>query len=62
MFGAKAVSLLESGHTNRMVVWKNNSIADYDIDEVVKEGTTLLNPQIDYVIAARATGMYVGEE
>ena len=62
MFGAKAVSLLESGHTNRMVVWKNNSIADYDIDEVVKEGTTLLNPQSDYVIAARATGMYVGEE
>lgn len=62
MFGAKAVELLEGGHTNRMVVWKNNAIADYDIDEVVKEGTTLLNPDSDYVKAARATGMYVGEE
>ena len=62
MFGAKAVALLEAGQTNRMVVWKNNAIADYDIDEVVKEGTTLLNPDSDYVKAARATGMYVGEE
>ncbi len=61
MFGAKAVALLEAGQTNRMVVWKNNAIADYDIDEVVKEGTTLLNPDSDYVKAARATGMYVGE-
>ena len=62
MFGAKAIELLSLGHTNRMVVWKNNEIADYDIDEVVKEGTTLLDPNSDYVKAARATGMYVGEE
>lgn len=61
MFGAKAIALLEAGQTNRMVVWKNNAIADYDIDEVVKEGMTLLNPDSDYVKAARATGMYVGE-
>lgn len=61
MFGAKAVALLEARQTNRMVVWKNNAIADYDIDEVVKEGTTLLNPDSDYVKAARATGMYIGE-
>ena len=61
MFGAKAIELLEEGKTNRMVVWKNNAISDYDIDEVVKEGTTLLDPNSDYVKAARATGMYVGE-
>ncbi|MBR1649376.1 MAG: ATP-dependent 6-phosphofructokinase [Alphaproteobacteria bacterium] len=62
MFGAKAIELLDAGLTNRMVVWKNNHIADYDIDDVVKEGTTLLNPHSDYVKAARACGMYVGEE
>ncbi len=62
MFGAKAVALLEEGKTNRMVVWKNHRIEDYDIDEVVKEGTTLLDVSSDYVKTARAVGMYVGEE
>ncbi len=45
-----------------MVVWKNHRIEDYDIDEVVKEGTTLLDVSSDYVNTARAVGMYVGEE
>ena len=62
MFGAKAVELLEDGKTNRMVVWKNSKIGDFDIDEVVREGTTLLDVNSDYVKAARAVGMYVGEE
>ena len=62
MFGAKAVELLEEGKTNRMVVWKNSKIGDFDIDEVVREGTTLLDVNSDYVKAARAVGMYVGEE
>ena len=62
MFGAKAVELLEEGKTNRMVVWKNSKISDFDIDEVVREGTTLLDVNSDYVKAARAVGMYVGEE
>ena len=62
MFGARAVQLLEEGKTNRMVVWKNSKISDFDIDEVVKEGTTLLDVHSDYVKAARAIGMYVGEE
>jgi len=62
MFGARAVELLQAGKTNRMVVWKNSSLSDYDIDQVVKEGTTLLDPKSDYVKAARLTGMYVGEE
>mgnify|MGYP000295673650 CR=1 FL=1 len=54
--------LLEEGKTNRMVVWKNSKIGDFDIDEVVREGTTLLDVNSDYVKAARAVGMYVGEE
>ena len=58
MFGAKAVELLEEGKTNRMVVWKNSKIGDFDIDDVVREGTV----NSDYVKAARAVGMYVGEE
>jgi len=62
MFGAKAIELLAEGKTNRMVVWKNSTISHYNIDEVVREGTTLLDPHSDYVKAARAIGMYVGEE
>ena len=62
MFGARAVKLLEEGKTNRMVVWKNNKINDFDVDEVVKEGTTLLDPKSDYVQAAREVGIYVGED
>ena len=62
MFGAYAVNLLAEGKNNRMVAWKNNAITDYDIDRVVKEGTTPLDVHSDYVKAARATGMYVGEE
>ena len=62
LFGSRAVELLEQGLTNRMLAWKNNRIEHYDIDEVVSEGTTLLNPHSDYIKAARAIGMYVGEE
>ena len=62
MFGAHAVQMLEAGKTNRMVAWKNNKICDYDLDEVVREGTTLLDVKSDFVKAARLTGMYVGEE
>ena len=62
MFGAHAINLLEAGKTNRMVILKNNAISDYDIDQVVKEGTAKLNPDSDYVKAARAIGMYVGEK
>lgn len=62
LFGAKAIELLDSGETDRMVVWKNNTIEHFDINQVVKEGTTLLNPLSDYVKSARIVGMYVGEE
>jgi 6-phosphofructokinase 1 len=61
MFGARAIELLEQGVTNKMVVWKNNAIGEFDINEVVKEGTTLLDVNSDYVKAAKAVGMYVGE-
>lgn len=61
LFGYKAIDLLQSGETDRMVVWKNNKVEHYDINEVVKEGTSLLNPESEYVKAAKATGMYVGE-
>lgn len=61
VFGAKAVELLAAGETNRMVIWKGGKVSSVTIDEVVKEGTTLLNPHSDSVRAALATGMYVGE-
>lgn len=61
LFGAKAVELLAQGETNRMVAWKDGEIKSYSLDEVVKEGTTLLNPHSEYVKAAVALGMYVGE-
>ena len=61
MFGAKAVELLAEGHHNQMVVWRDGVVSAVPLEEVVKEGTTLLNPHGDYVKAAIATGMYVGE-
>ncbi len=61
LFGAKAVELLAKGEHNCMVLWKNGHVSAAPLNEVVKEGTTLLNPQSDYVRAAEAVGMYVGE-
>lgn len=61
LFGAKAIDLLDKGEHNKMVVWKDNSVQAYNIDAVVKEGTTLLDTNSDYVRAAKAVGMYIGE-
>ena len=61
VFVTKAVELLDKGETNRMVIWKGGKVSSAAIEEVIKEGTTLLNPDSDYVKAAVATGMYVGE-
>lgn len=61
LFGAKAIELLDKGENNKMVVWKNDKIEAFKIDDVVKEGTTLLDINSDYVSAAKAVGMYIGE-
>ena len=61
MFGAKAVELLAKDQTDMMVVWKNGKVGAYSIDEVVKDGTTLLDTNSDSVKAAAAIGMYIGE-
>lgn len=61
MFGAKAISLLDQGKNNEMVVWKNGKIDSYPIADVVEAGTTLLNPNSDFIKTALAMGMYVGE-
>lgn len=61
IFGTKAIELLESGETNKMVVWEDGEVKAYDLEDVVKEGTTLLNPNSDYVKTAIAMGMYIGE-
>ncbi|MDD4557112.1 MAG: ATP-dependent 6-phosphofructokinase [Alphaproteobacteria bacterium] len=61
LFGAKAIDLLASGENHKMVVWKNGKVDSFKIDDVVKEGTTLLNVNSDYVKAAEAVGMYIGE-
>ena len=61
MFGAKAVELLANDEHNKMVIWKDGCVKAVSLEEVVKEGTTLLDPHGDYVTSAIATGMYVGE-
>ena len=61
MFGTKAVELLAEEKHNQMIIWKDGGVKAVPLDSVVKEGTTLLDPQGDYVRAAVATGMYVGE-
>lgn len=61
LFGAKAVELLANDQTNMMVAWKNGHVEAYSIDDVVKKGTTLLDTNSDFVKAAHALGMYIGE-
>lgn len=62
VLGASAVQLLAEGHTNRMVAYSGGKITSFALDEVVEAGTTGLNANSPYVKAARAIGMYVGEE
>ena len=61
MYGAKAVEILDRGEDNKMVVWKNGEVSSVDLSEVVKAGTTLLNPKSQYVKVAKELNMYVGE-
>ena len=60
LFGAKAVDLLDSGVDGQMVIWKEGKIQSVAMSEVVKAGTTLLDPNSEYVKAAKQIGMYVG--
>ena len=60
-FGAKAVELLHDGHTGVMVALNGDKIDTYPLEEVVAEGTTMLNKDSVYVKAAVEMGMYVGE-
>lgn len=60
-FGAKAVELLKAGQTGVMVALNGDKIDTYPLEEVVAEGTTMLNKDSVYVKAAVEMGMYVGE-
>ncbi len=61
VYGAKAVELLDKGINRHMVIWKAGHVESASFDEIVKEGTTKLNTHSDYVKAAQALGMYIGE-
>ena len=60
-FGAKAVELLKDGHTDVMVALNGDKLETYPLEQVVSEGTTMLNKDSVYVRAAIEMGMYVGE-
>jgi len=60
-FGAKAVEMLANGEDNRMVVWKDGEVSSVALSDVVKAGTTLVDPKGKYVKAAKDLGMYIGE-
>jgi 6-phosphofructokinase 1 len=62
VLGAKAVDMLAEGHNDVMVGYSNGKIESYPLEQVVAGGTSLLDAHSDYVKAARALGMYVGEE
>lgn len=62
VYGAKAVELLDNNINNQMVIWKAGHVDYVSIENVVKEGTTKLNTNSDYVKAARALGIYIGED
>lgn len=62
VLGAAAVNLLAEGHTDRMVALTRGKVTSFSLEEVVAAGTTGLDANSSYVKAARAIGMYVGEE
>ncbi len=62
VLGAEAVNLLSQGHTDRMVALTRGQVTSFALEEVVAAGTTGLDANSSYVKAARAIGMYVGEE
>ena len=62
VLGAEAVHLLAQGQTGRMVALTQGKVTSFDLEEVVAAGTTGLDANSSYVKAARAIGMYVGEE
>ncbi|MDO4161451.1 MAG: ATP-dependent 6-phosphofructokinase [Pseudomonadota bacterium] len=61
VLGAEAVRLLTEGHTDRMVALSKGKVTSFSLEEVVAAGTTGLDANSEYVKAARAIGMYVGE-
>ena len=61
LFGVKAVELLQEGQSNCMVSWNNGKVISVPLEEVVKVGTATLDINSDYVSAARALGMYIGD-
>ena len=60
-YGVKAIELLNEGKSNQMVIWKNGKVDSVSIENVIKEGTALLNKNSDYVKTAVSLGMYIGE-
>lgn len=61
VLGAKAVSLLAEGHTNRMVALSHGKVTSVELKDVVAAGTSGLEAKSPYVEAAQAIGMYIGE-
>lgn len=62
VLSAEAVRLLAEGKTDLMVGYSNGKIESYPLEKVVACGTSLLDADSFCVKAARALGMYVGEE
>ncbi len=61
-FGTRAVDLIAEGKFDRMVAWHERGVIDVALDDVVAFGERKVLPDGTYVRAARALGVYVGEE
>lgn len=61
LFGTKAVYLLSTDQTNKLVVWEDGEVKVHELDEVIKAGTTPLDVNGDYVRAAKDMDMYIGD-
>ena len=61
LFGSKAVELIANGEEDKMVTWNGGEVTAVDLQDVVKAGTTLVDPKGKYVQTARDLGMYIGE-
>jgi len=61
LFAAKAVELLSEGKTNIMVGLSKGEITYFPLQDVVKAGTTSVDLNGDYIKAAKALGIYIGD-
>ena len=60
-FGKAAVDLVAAEKYDRMVAWQCGTVTSVSLEDVISEGTVLVNPQDSLIKTAQSINTYVGE-